>query len=339
MKPYRAHLEGRRGFLRLDLNENTIGPSPRVLEALKKLEDDDIAAYPEYAQFKEKLANYVKVNPLQLLLTNASDEAIKVVFDCYIDKKDEVILPIPAFPMFRVYAETIGAKINEIIYKKDLSFPTRKLLNSINKKTRIVVLVNPNNQIGTPIKKEDIIKTIEKAENSIILLDEVYYRYSKETCVDLINKYDNLVIVQTFSKAFGLAGLRLGYIVSNEENIRNMEKVISPYSVNMASIKAASAAIDDQDYLNWYIGEVKKGKKIIYEELKKLKIKTYPTTANFLVAYFGKRAKEIQEKLREKGILVSDRSNYPLLEGCLRITIGTKQQTKTFLNALKEVLE
>ncbi len=241
--------------------------------------------------------------------------------------------------MFKIYADIIGAKINEITYAKNFSFPTRKILNSIDKKTRLIVLINPNNQTGTPIEKKDIIKIIEKAKDSIVVLDEACYQYSRETSVDLVNKYDNLVIVRTFSKEFGLAGLRLGYMLSNEENINHMKKVIFSHSVNIAAVKAASAAIDDLDYLKWYLGEIKKGRKVMYEELKKMRIKTYPSTANFLIAYFGKRAEEVHGKLREKGILVSDKSNYPLLNGCLRIGIGTNQQARTLINALKEVLK
>jgi histidinol-phosphate aminotransferase len=338
MEPYDPPLEERRGLLRLDFNENTVGPSPKVLESLSKMNDEDLAAYPEYTKFSAKLARYLRTSPSKLMLTNASDEAIKTIFDTYIEKGEEIILPTPTFPMFRIYAEVAEAKIKQILYSKNLSFPTKKVLDAISKKTKIVVLVNPNNPTGTPIDKKDIIKIIEKAKNSLVILDEAYFQYSEETCISLIDKYDNLVIVQTFSKAFGLGGLRLGYIISNEENIKNLKKVNSPYSVNTAALVAASTALNDDEYMKWYLSEVKKGRKLIYEELKKLRIKTFPTTGNFLIAYFGKKSKEIQDALKEKGILVRDRSSYPLLDGCLRIGIGTKNQVKQLIDALKEIL-
>jgi len=168
-------------------------------------------------------------------------------------------------------------------------------------------------------------------------LDEAYYQYSEVECLDLINQYDNLIIIRTFSKAYGLGGLRLGYMVSNEEIIKNLLKTGSPYSVNTVAMVAASVAIEDTDYVKWYVNEVKKAKKIIYEELKKLKIKTYPTAANFLIAKFPKGADEIEKELRERGILVRNRSDYPLLKDCLRIGIGTVKQTRQLINALKEI--
>jgi len=337
MDEYKPLLEGRRGLLRLDFNENTIGPSPRVIEAIKDVKDDDIAAYPEYAKFKAKLAEYLQIEEWELMITNATDEAIMVVMQTYIDKGDEVVIPVPTFAMFKFYAQVQDAKIVEVLYNADLSFPIRKVTQSINDKTKMVFLCNPNNPTGTPIKKQDIVKILEKAKNSIVLVDEAYVQYNGETCIDLIEKYDNLVVIQTFSKAYGMGGLRLGYAISNRENMINMEKIKSPYSVNTIAIKAANAAIKDQKYIIWYTNEVKKGKKLMYEELRKLKIKAYETSGNFMIVKIGNKSREIEEKLREKGILVRDRSSYPLLAGCLRIGIGTKTQAKQLIQALKEI--
>lgn len=340
-EPYNPPLDGRRGLLRLDFNENTIGCSPKVLEVIKNIKEEEIAAYPEYKKFKAKLANSINVKPEQLMVTNATDEAIMVIMQAYIEKGEEVVLPIPTFAMFKFYAHIVEAKVKGIFYTNNLTFPTKNVLNAINKKTKLVILCNPNNPTGTLIDKKGIIKIIEKARNNntLVLLDEAYYQYSGVECLDLIDKYDNLVIIRTFSKAYGLAGLRLGYIVSKEEIIKNLLKASSPYSVNTVAMIAASAAIEDAGYVKWYVDEVKKAKKIIYEELKKLKIKTYPTGANFLIARFPKKADEIEKKLKEKGILVRNRTTDPLLKDCLRIGIGTVKQTVQLINALKEILK
>ncbi len=337
MDEYKPPLEGRRGLLRLDFNENTLGPSPRVLKVLRSLNDEDISAYPEYGSLKGRIADYLEINRNRLLLTNATDEAISAIMQTYVDKKDEVIIPVPTFAMFRFYAQVAGAKITEVLYKRTLRFPTKKLLDRIGKKTRLIILCNPNNPTGTKIKKDDIVKIAEKAKNSIILIDEAYVQFTKETCIDLVDDYDNIVVIQTFSKAFGLGGFRLGYIVSNTKNIRNIRKVLSPYSISSAVIKAASAAIDDIDYINWYTKEVQQAKRFVLEQLKKMRIRTYPTSANFFLAKFGKKSDEIVKKLKEKGILVRDRSSYPLLNGCVRITIGTRKQMQQFVEALKEI--
>ena len=340
MKPYNPPLEGRRGLIRLDFNENTVGCSPKVLEAIRRIPAEEIASYPEYSRFKKKLANCLKIKENELMTNNATDESIMVIMQTYIEKGDEVILPVPTFAMFRFYAQLMDANIKEILYNKDLSFPTESVLKSITKKTKLVILCNPNNPTGTPIKREDIIKIIKKAEanNSLVLLDEAYVQYNKETCRDLINKCKNLIVIQTFSKAYGMAGLRLGYAIANKGVMKNLLKVASPYSVNTIATAAGSAAIDDLEFVNEYVKEVEKSKKIIYRELKRLGIKAYPTSANFLIAYFGKNAKKIADELKENGILVRDRSNYPLLEGCLRIGIGTVEQTNQLIKALKVVL-
>ncbi|MDP7180252.1 MAG: histidinol-phosphate transaminase [Candidatus Woesearchaeota archaeon] len=340
MEPYDPPLEGRRDKLRLDFSENTVGPSPRVLKALEKLNDNEFACYPEYTKFINKIASNINVSPQEILLTNASDEAIKVIYDTYIEKGDEIVIPIPTFTMFRVYADIAEAKVKSVSYAKNLTFPTKKVLDAITKKTKILILVNPNNPTGTPIEKKDLFKIVEKAAKTetIVIIDEAYYQFSEETALGLIGKFDNLFILQTFSKAYGLAGLRLGYIASDPDNIKNLKRVASPYSVNTAAMVAASTAIDDQDYLKWYVGEVKKGKKVLEEGLKQLKIKTFPTTGNFLIANFGKKAIEIKDQLKEKGILVRDRSHLPLLKDCLRVSIGTSSQAKQFIQTLREIL-
>jgi histidinol-phosphate aminotransferase len=336
MDEYKPPLEGRRGLLRLDFNENTVGPSPKVLEALKKLNDSDIAAYPEYQRFENKLAAFLGVDKNELLISNATDEAIMVVMQTYIEKGDEIILPVPTFSMFRFYAQIQGAKLTEVLYKRNLNFPTKSVVGNINKKTKLIILCNPNNPTGTLISKADIVKILEKSGNALVLIDEAYYEFSKSTMIDEINKYPNLIILRTFSKSLGMGGLRLGCAVANKNIIKNLSKVRSPYSINTAAIKAAEAAIEDKRYVNWYIREIEKGKKLIYGELKKKKIQTFPTAANFFLAKFDE-PRSVQQELKKKGILVRDRSSYPLLKGCIRITIGTKNQMMQLADSLKEI--
>ena len=338
LERYIPPLEGRRGMLRLDFNENTVGPSPRVLEALRNVSLETISTYPEYSKFYERLSEHLNIKETQLFVTNASDEAIKLIMDTYIEKGDEIVLPVPTFPMFKIYANAVSARITNVMYHSDLSFPAKEVINSISNKTRIVVIVNPNNPTGTPVKKDDIIRIIKKAQNSLIMLDEAYSQFSKDSCLGLIKKFDNLAIIQTFSKAFGLAGMRIGYIVSNEQNIKNIRRSASPYSVNSLAMLSAETALDDKEYIEWYVSEVEKSKKMLYDELKGLNIKTYPSSANFVLAYFGERSKDIQNMLKEYAILVRDRSSEPLLDGCIRISIGTVKQTKRLIIHLKKCL-
>ena len=342
MQEYKPPTSGREDFLRLDFNENTLGCSPKVMEALKKINSNSLATYPEYNELRKKLAEYCNVNTDEILPTNATDEAIKTVIETYAEKgKDEVIIPTPTFAMFKFYAQLNEAVLKEVLYNDDLSFPTNKVLDSINKKTKIVILVNPNNPTGTSIKDEDIIKIIEKAKKNyaLVFIDEAYWQFYGKTSIPLIKKYDNLIVTQTFSKAFGLAGLRLGYIISNKENIKNMAKALSPYSVNNAAISCGLAALNDLEYVNNYAKEVSESKKIVYNELEKLKIEYHPSEANFVLLNIGENAALFCKRLKEKGILVRDRSRDPLLSGYVRITLGTKEQTKSLILAIESLMK
>lgn len=339
MEAYRPPTEGRKGKLRLDFNENTTGCSPKVMMALRKISPECVSVYPEYGDFLEELAFYLNVKPSEVLLTNGSDEAIELVMKTYLEKGDEVIIPVPTFAMFRFYASLMGAKSREIPYNRDLSFPLRRVIKSISKKTKMVVLVNPNNPTGTTIPKKGVAEIAKKAKNAVVLIDEAYCQFYKKSSKGLVNAYNNVIITQTFSKAFGLAGLRLGCILSNADMIRQMQKIKSPYNVNALAVVAGSAALKDLAYVQGYANEVGKAKKLLIACLKKLNIKFYRSDANFMLAYFGEQARYVEEKLREKGILVRNRSSDLLLNGCIRISIGTRKQMRVFIKNLKEILE
>ncbi len=338
MKPYSAPTEGRRGKLCLDFNENSVGCSPKVVDALRKVTADDVSVYPAYGEFLGKLAKYLGVDASEVLLTNGSDEAIKVVMDAYVGQGDEVVLPVPTFAMFKAYASIAGAKVKEVTYNADLSFPLKQVLAAISIKTKLVIIVNPNNPTGTAIMEEDVMTILNKAKNSIVLIDEAYWQYCGRSCKGLIKKYGNLIVLQTFSKAFGLAGLRLGYVISNQETISILQKVISPYSVNSLALIAGRAALQDLVFVDAYVAEVKQSKAYVVRELQKLGIKTYPSEANFILANFGNKCITVCTKLSENKILVRSRTNYPLLKGCVRVGIGTRQQSFRLMRALKAIL-
>ena len=337
MNKYNPPTSGREDYLRLDFNENTIGCSPRVIETLKKIKQGNLSVYPEYSGLRKALASYCNVDVEEVIPTNATDEAIKTIIEAYVEKnRDEIVIPMPTFAMFKFYAQLNEAVIREVLYNKDLSFPTDGVLSAINKNTKIIVLVNPNSPTGTSIDDNDITKIIEKAQrnDAIVMIDEAYYQFYGKTSVPLIKKYGNLIVTQTFSKAFGLAGLRLGYIISNKNNIKNVQKVLSPYSVNGVAVACAFAALKDKKYVKNYVKEVNEGKKILYKLLDSLKIKYFESDANFVLLSLGKNAGYFCKKLKEEGILVRDRSSDAMLDGCVRITIGTKKQTEELAKAI-----
>jgi histidinol-phosphate aminotransferase len=328
----------RKDKIKLDLNENLMGCSLKVIEAIKKVTCDEISMYPEYDTFMDKLALYLNLETNNLMLTNGADEALRIIMDTYLDKGDRIIIPIPTFYFFESYSEIIGAEKIIVNYTKDLSFPVEDILEKIDNKTKMIAIVNPNNPTGTIVERESIIRILEKGKNSIVLVDEAYFQFSNKSCKDLINNYNNLIIVQTFSKGFGLAGVRLGYIISNGKVINNLKKIVLPYEVNGLSIIAGSAALDDLDFVNHYVNLVRDNRSYLLNELNKIGVKTYSSDANFIVANFGEDLDVIFRNLKEKNILVNNVSNLPMLSGCLRIAVGTKNQMETLITEIKDVL-
>lgn len=335
---YKAPLEDRNNKLKLDFNENTQGCSKRIVEVLSSINEEYIATYPEYSKFKQKLAMYLDVNSKNIILTNGTDEAIKLIMDCYVEKGDEAVIPEPTFPLFNFYSQIAGAKIIRIKYAEKLIFPVEKVIEAINEKTKIVVIVNPNNPTGTVVCEEDIVRIVKKAllNNAIVVVDEAYWQFYGKSCKKLTERYNNLAVIQTFSKAFGLAGLRLGYIIANDKRIMEINKVCSPYSVNSIAVAAASAALEDTRYVDEYVKEVTENRKYMSNMLNMTGIRTYESEANFILADFGDRCYEVFDKLRMKGILVRDKSDE--IQGCLRITIGTREQCDRLLNSVKEII-
>lgn len=321
--------------LKLDMNENAIGPSPKVLEALKNVSYKDIKYYPAYGEIINKLAEVHNINSEMIQPTNGADEALNYVLNTFIEPNDTVLTVTPSFAMPKIYANTIGCTYQEINYKEKFIFPISEILESITEKTKLIIVTSPNNPTGEAISEENILKIMEKANGKYILIDETYINYAKKSALNLINKYSNLIIIRSMSKDFGLAGLRFGYIIAKEENIRHIKKIISPYSVNIMAVKAALAALNDVAHLNYVVSQVKESKKIITEGLKNFAVKIYPSDANFLLIDFGEKAEFAYKKLLNAGIKVKNFGKIKNLENCLRITMPSVEESKCILNALK----
>lgn len=340
MPKYDPPLENRRGKLRLDFNENPVGCSPEVLKMFKSLTREDIAIYPEYENFKKKVVKYYDVGQDQFVLTNGTDEGIKLIIDTYVSSKDEVLIPIPTFSMFEIYAAIIGCKITKVLYNPDFSFPTENLLDSISDTTKLIILANPNNPTGTVINDKDIMRIIECAAQKgiLVFLDEAYYDFYGKTFLPIISKFSNLIISRTFSKAYGLAGLRLGLLFSDSYNVDFMKRVLSPYSVNNLAVMAANVALDDKEFVDNFSKMIKENREYMIREFKKLQLKVIPSQTNFLIVNFGDSCDIVEKKLREHDILVRNRSGYPLLKNCLRVGIGTRHQCDRLLEAIETIL-
>ena len=337
MAPYSPPSSGRADKLRLDFNENTVGCSPRVIEFLsKKLCEQQLSIYPEYTQVKPALAAFFKVAPDELLLTNGTDEAIQVLVNTYVDDDDEVIILRPSYAMYRFYAEVAGAKIKDIDYLPGtLAFPLEHLLEAITPATRAILISNPNNPTGTATDVASIRRILARAPQSAVLIDEAYYEFCGITALPLIGEYANLFVSRTFSKVYGMAAMRIGCLFSQAGNVEYLHKAQSPYSVNMLAALAAEAAVQDTEYVANYVKEALAARELLCAGLAKMGIGHAASSANFILGYFGDRAIAVRDALRDKAILVRDRSYE--IPGGVRITAGTREQAQAVLDELRRI--
>jgi len=335
MAPYSPPTGNRIEKLRLDFNENTVGCSPRVAEALKNaLTPERLAVYPAYDGVKESLAAYFQTAPDRFILTNGTDEAIQVFLNTYIDDGDEVLLLRPSYAMYRFYAEVAVAKIVEVEYPAPgFEVPVAALLDAISPHTRAIILSNPNNPTGTGVDLDTIRQILDHAPNAAVLIDEAYYEFHGVTAIPLLHEYPNLFISRTFSKAFGMAGMRIGCLFSQPANIAHLHKAQSPYSVNALAAVAAQAAVTDSHFIASYVAEVLESRELLARGLQTLGIPYVKSEANFILTLVGDRAIPIRDALRGHAILVRDRSYE--IPGGLRITLGTVAQTQRLLAELE----
>jgi len=338
MRPYHPPLEGRAGKIRLDFNENTAGCSPSVKQALHRLSSDDVGMYPEQETVRRELARHFRVAPEELLLTNGTDEALHLIADTYIERRDKVLIVEPTFAMYRFYSELAGASIEALRYDKRLQFPMEAVLTALATKPRVFFLANPNNPTGSVLSAVQLRKFLRAAKHTLIVIDEAYFEYCGITVLPWIRRHSNLIVTRTFSKAAGMAGLRLGCIFTNRANAAVMRKAASPYPVNVAALAAARASIRDAGFLRSMLRQFAQSRLELATGLTRIGLTIFPSAANFILIDLGKRTKPVVAVLAREGILVRDRSSDFGGRGYVRITVGTMAQTRRVLRALNEVL-
>ncbi len=337
VKAYHPPLGDRKG-LRLDFNENTVGCSPRVLQRLKNISGEDLARYPERAPIEAAVAAHLKLRPEELLLTNGTDEAIHLVCETYLDAGNEALIVVPTYSMYEIYAAATGAKVVAIPAGEDFSFPVDALLSKINENTRLIAIANPNNPTGVLVPSAQVFRIAQAAPQAALLIDEAYFEFCRETVLPAFRQFPNIFVSRTFSKVYGLAGLRVGVLAGNADQMSQVRRVGSPYSVNAVALACLPEALADQEYIQQYVEEALDGRKLLEEELRSLGIKYWPSRANFVLLRIGEQAKKFISAMRERGILVRDRSNDHGCAGCVRITLGATADNARVLAALPEVL-
>jgi len=337
MKEYHPPL-GNRDALRLDFNENTVACSPKVRDVLGRISAGSLTRYPEREPVEALVAAHLGRAPGQVALTNGVDEAIHVLFETFLEDCDELLLPVPTYTMYEVYASATDSRVVAVLASDDLRFPFARLLAAITPRTKVIAIANPNSPSGSAATRAQLLEIAARAPHAVLLVDEAYFHFHGETVIDQIGVIPNLIVARTFSKAYGLAGLRLGLLAGPVELMRWVKRVLSPYSVNSLALACLPPALEDTAYLDWYVGEVLQARAEFEAALDKVGIRRWPSRANFVLVDIGAQHREFTRLMSAAGVLVRDRSSDP---GCLarvRITIGTREQMRQAAVALNETL-
>jgi histidinol-phosphate aminotransferase len=334
---YHPPLCGRQG-LRLDFNENTVGCSPRVLARLRELTAEEIGCYPEREPLEAIVASHLGIRPDELLLTNGVDEAIHLLCETFLEPSDEALIVVPTFAMYEISAAATGACVVPVPAAENFRFPTSDLLARINPNTRLIAIANPNNPTGTVADPSDLVEIARRAPEAAVLVDEAYFDFYGKMLLGRSRDLPNLFIARTFSKAYGMAGLRVGVLAGNAAHIPLVRRVSSPYNVNGVALACLPAALADEDYVRQYVSQVCKGREKLQQEFSSWGLPYWPSQANFVLAKFGGMKDAFIQSMRARGILVRDRSRDHGCDGCVRITLGTTEQTERLLRALRETL-
>jgi len=331
---YHAPSEGRANKLRLDFNENTLGCSPRVRAALLRVSREQVAMYPEYEAIRRRLARYFRVAPGELLLTNGADDALRLVADVFLERGARALVIEPTFPMYAFFARLAGARVIRLGYGREMEFPLEGVCRALERGPRVLFLANPNNPTGTQAGLAELRQVLEAARRTLVVVDEAYAEFSGTSALGWIRRWPNLVVIRTFSKAAGLAGLRLGCLFAHRALAAALRRAQPPYVVNAAALVAADAAVRDAAPMRRYVREVRRAREELRAALAARGIRTFPSAANFLLADFGRRAPGVLLALARRGILLRDRRADFGRVGFVRITLGTRAQARRLLRAL-----
>src|ERR1700723_211276 len=338
MPEYHPPLAGRTA-LRLDFNENTFGSSSRVMEQLRAVTAEALTKYPEREPVERIVANHFGLQAEQVLLTNGVDEAIHLMCVAFLEEGDEAMIATPTFFMYDVSIKLMTYGLVKVQADESLQFPFERFMAAITERTKLIIVASPNNPTGAAVSREHLLAIAAAAPQAVLMVDEAYYHFHGETVIGDLAAVPNLIVARTFSKAYGMANLRIGMLAGNATLLRYVRKVSSPYNVNGGALDCLPVAIADEDYLAWYTEQVRVGRERMMEGLRELGVPFFPSHANFVLMNIGSKHKELMTAMRARGVLLRDRSADPGCEGFVRITIGLEEHVGRGLAALRSSLE
>ena len=337
LSPYHSPIVSRAG-LSLDLNESMAGCSPRVLARLRSLSAAEVSLYPQREVGERLVANFLRVAPEQVLLTNGTDEALSLLFATYLGPGDELLFADPTFVMYPMLGQALGARVVRLQSGEDMALPVADLLAHVSPRTRMIAIANPNNPTGLAASRADLLRIAESAPDAAVLIDEAYFEFCGETLIPDLARHSNLFIARTFSKAYGLAGLRLGVLIGAAEQIGYMRRLGLPFNVNSVALACLEEALADQSFVSDHVAQVKQGRERLEQLFDELGLRFWPSQTNFVLVRVDATAKPFVESMQRRGILVRDSSSNPGCDGCVRITVGTPKQMDGVLQAIREAI-
>ena len=331
--------------IKLSANESALGPSPKAKKEFIKV-SKSFSRYPDSdgTLLRDTLSRKFKLDKNRIILGSGSDQIFELICKSFLKKGDEVIVPKYSFIIYRIYSRMNGAKV---VFSKENNFTVsvEDILKKVTRKTKVVFIANPNNPTGTYIKKKNLLFLRKKLRSNILLVvDDAYFEYVKQrdyiSALRLFSNFKNVIMTRTFSKIYGLAGLRVGWGYGSKEIINALNKIKPPFNVNRAALFAASAAVKDSIWLNKEIKHVNNWNKKMFNEFKKMKIETNKSYSNFLLANFNKvkiNSSRVFKLLAKAGILVRKMDVYGI-KNSLRITIGKSEENRKLISKMKKIL-
>lgn len=338
LTPYVAPLEGRRSRLRLDFNESTIGPSPKVLDAIRSLPPDAYAAYPEYAGLNAAFAASLGVPATHVEAFNGVDAAIRAVFDAYGDKGNMLLTTVPTFGYYEPCAQQQGMAIDEVPYLDDLGYPLAAVTQRLEARPRVFFICNPNNPTGTVLATDTILALARSAPDTLVVVDELYAPFTGQSVLPAALELENVVALHSLSKVAGIAALRLGFAVGHPTIVERMRRVTGPYDINMFAVVAGKAALADSDHMRQYVAQVLAARTWTIRELERLGVRTFAGGGNFVLVWPPGGCERVVQALRDRGILVRSMATRPVIAGSFRLTIGTLEDMQRFMAAFADVI-
>lgn len=329
-------------ILRLDMNTSPFVPRPLLAKLSSKMGDMEVNQYPDtsYWDIRKAVAGYCRTGLDNVVVTNGADEGLDIIVKAFLDKGDRAIISHPTYSMFKVVTEVLGGNCIMVPRKEGFMDDVEGILRKVEKRTKLIFLCSPNNPTGN-VSSEDLVAELAESSHAVVVVDEAYFEFSGKSALRLTRRYENLAVVRTFSKAFSMAGIRVGYTMASRNTVSILNKVKPPNSVGTISLKLASLALENLEFMTENVRRIKKERDRCMEVMKEFRnIEVYPSEANFIL--FGLRGidgKSLHGRLMKKGLVVRNLSSLQGLENCLRVTIGLPKDNDRFLSALEEIMK